>query len=374
MSTELKLDKESYFCTNLFYMKKLNLNYTCFLLIFLGLNGCLWLSGCDGSAKKAQEQALQDSIEAARLEEERLAEELERERTRPRTAADIQIRKELTYDDHTLEDSYEYEGTTRSFQWDKIKEKLAHIETFQRRELDYAVLQNYKNLNGESPLVKEWVRNDYTRVSDTLGTERYQSTPLFIPDERDAPTIYGRDGSLVALMSSDTLEYVKFEGLSLDGTWEVPKRYIKAIGRDIRLDHVVMVDVTNQNISTLEKSGEEWLVRSMNPATTGVHQPPYAHETPLGIFVVQEQKEKMYFLKDGSRTEIAGFAPFASRFTNGGYIHGVPTNYPQTSIIEYSWSLGTVPRSHMCVRNASSHAKFVYDMVEPMRALVVVIE
>ncbi len=68
----------------------------------------------------------------------------------------------------------------------------------------------------------------------------------------------------------------------------------------------------------------------------------------------------MIYLVDGSK-ETGGFAPYASRFTNGGYIHGVPVNAPRKSLIEYSPTLGTTPRSHMCVRNATSHAKFVYD-------------
>lgn len=59
---------------------------------------------------------------------------------------------------------------------------------------------------------------------------------------------------------------------------------------------------------------------------------------------VQEKKEKMFYTKDGS-SEIAGFAPYASRFTNGAYVHGIPTQYPNKSIIESSPTLGTTPRS-----------------------------
>ena len=65
---------------------------------------------------------------------------------------------------------------------------------------------------------------------------------------------------------------------------------------------------------------------------------------------------------------------YASRFTNGAYIHGVPVNAPGTEIIEWSWSLGTTPRSHMCVRNATSHARFIYDTMPLLATLVVVIE
>lgn len=295
------------------------------------------------------------------------------EKSRPRTKEDIVLKKELTFDKYTLEDNYPYKDTTRIFQWDKIKEKLAYVENFQSEKITYAILQNYKNKNGEAPTVKNFVRNEYTRVADTLGVERYQSAPLYIPGETQTPTIYGRDGSLVKLISSDTLDMVRIQGISFSGTWDVPKRYIKTLGDNIRFNHIVVVDVTNQNITLIEKSGSEWFIRSMNPATSGVHKPPYAMETPVGMFIIQENKPKMFYQKDGS-TEIEGFAPYASRFTNGGYIHGVPTNNPKGNIIEYSPTLGTIPRSHMCVRTASSHAKLIFDTAKPLQSLVFVID
>ncbi|MBE8714464.1 L,D-transpeptidase [Sphingobacterium hungaricum] len=312
------------------------------------------------------EERKKDSIEQVRKEEEK-------ERLRARTAADIKIEKDLSYNKHTLEDTYPYEDTTRVFQWEKIKEKLATVENFLNAKGTYAILQNYKNKNREAPVVKNYKRNAYKRVSDTLGVERYQSAPLYVVGETDAPVRYGRDGFLVKLASSDTLDMVKVEGISFEGTYDVPKRYVKNIGDSATFNHVVVVDVTNQNICTLEKTDKGWIVRSMNPATTGRHKPPYAMETPTGMFVIQEKKAKMYYHKDGT-TSIEGFAPYASRFTNGAYVHGVPVNNPKGAIIEYSWSLGTIPRSHMCVRNASSHAKFVYDWAKTLNALVIVID
>ncbi|MEG0648067.1 MAG: murein L,D-transpeptidase, partial [Bacteroides sp.] len=38
---------------------------------------------------------------------------------------DIEISKELLYDKHTLADTYPYKDTTRHFQWEKMKERLA---------------------------------------------------------------------------------------------------------------------------------------------------------------------------------------------------------------------------------------------------------
>lgn len=288
---------------------------------------------------------------------------------------EIIIEKELLYDQHTLEDTYPYKDTTREFQWEKMKERLSLLESIQKEPSQWAILQNYKNRNGEAPLVKVFKRDAYKRVSDTLGVERYQSVPLYLLTDTVIPEIYGRDGSLVRIKAMD--EDSKFARIQTvyDGEeeWYAPKKYIKQIGDTVVFDKAIFVDRHNQNIATLEHVGSKWLVRSMNPATTGQHRPPYAQETPLGMYVLQEKKSRMIYLVDGSK-ETGGFAPYANRFTNGAYIHGVPVNAPRKSLIEYSPSLGTTPRSHMCVRNATSHAQFVYDWAPVNKTIVFVLE
>ena len=262
---------------------------------------------------------------------------------KPLTAADIILAKELLFDKYTLKDEYPYQVTVRSFKWDAIRKCLAFIENLQYDANRWAIFQNYKNVNREAPLVRKYTQNVYRRIADTLGVERYQSVPLYLPSDTLVPERYGR-------------------------------RYVKLLSDSTQFNHVVVVDRGDQNIATLERLEEgTWAIRSMNPATTGMHRPPYAQETPLGMFVVQQKKSRMVFLKDGSAAT-GGYAPYASRFTNGAYIHGVPVNVPRTAMIEYSWSLGTTPRSHMCVRNATSHAKFVYDWAPTERSLVIVIE
>ena len=289
------------------------------------------------------------------------------------TAKDITLNKDIKFEKYLLDDEYPYNDTVRSFQWDKIKEKLAHIDNKVAKGGSWAIFSNYRNMNGEAPTVANFVRNEYKRVSDQYGVERYQSVPLFTPDSDTTLTRYGRDGWLVKILDSDTTEMVKVSGVSFEGEYLIPQRYLVKWGDTISINKVAVVDVTNQNIAVLEKREDEWYILSMNPATTGVHKPPYALETPVGIFAVQEQKQKMYYTKDGS-SELAGYAPFASRFTNGGYIHGVPVQYPRQSIIEWSPTLGTIPRSHMCVRNASSHSEFIYDWATVKETVVVVID
>ena len=318
---------------------------------------CL-LFGCKEEADRGLVQPVEQSVVSEEAAPDSVEAVLPFER-KPLTGADIILVKELLFDKYTLKDEYPYQDTVRSFKWDVIRKCLAFIENLQHEAARWAVFQNYKNRNQEAPLVRSYVRNVYRRIADTLGVERYQSVPLYLPTDTLVPERYGRDGALASLRGESGGFY---------------RRYIKLLADSTAFHRVVVVDRGDQNIATLERLEEgTWAIRSMNPSTTGMHRPPYAQETPLGMFVVQEKKSRMVFLKDGS-SATGGYAPYASRFTNGAYIHGVPVNVPRTAMIEYSWSLGTTPRSHMCVRNATSHAKFVYDWAPTERSLVIVIE
>lgn len=189
----------------------------------------------------------------------------------PVTAAQINLEKQLTYDQHTLADTYPYNNNTRQFQWDKVKERLAVLENMQDRPYRWAVLQNYKNLNKEAPLVKEFHRDEYNQVADEYGVERYQSVPLYTLNDTVTPLRYGRDGHPVRVLE-EGVNFLKVETLNFDGQWYVPRRYVKVMGDSVVYRHAIFVDRTNQNISTVEKVGDNWLIRSMNPATTGLQE------------------------------------------------------------------------------------------------------
>lgn len=330
---------------------------------------CVLCSCTSRTGQKTSEETLQ----ADSLAQDTIAETVAEPVVKKITPEEIQITKELLYDKYTLEDTYPYKDTTRSFQWDKIKEQLALLENIQMQPSQWAILQNYKNRNGEAPLVKNFKRNAYGRVADTLGVERYQSVPLYLLTDTIAPERYGQDGELTRFIE-DGENFVKAEPIFTEGEWMIPKKYVKVIGDTVVFNKAIFVDRHNQNITALERTEKgKWVVRSMNPSTTGLHRPPYAQETPLGMFVLQEKKVKMIFLKDGSK-ETGGYAPYASRFTDGAYIHGVPVNEPRKTQIEYSWSLGTTPRSHMCVRNATSHAKFIFNWAPVNETIIFVLE
>ena len=350
--------------------------YLCIDLNLLAMRGkvlwsvisfCLMLSGCakqqtkDVSTFFVSENACKAFAQSAIFTSKKLS------------ASDIVLTKELLYNRYTLGDTYPYGDTTRCFKWETMRKCLAFIENMQSDTVRWCVFSNYKNRNREAPLVRKYVRNVYKRVSDTLGVERYQSVPLYLPSDSLVPERYGRDGTLAYLQKEEG-SFFRISPVAIEEEWLIPKRYVKQLSDTTIFNHVIFVDRNDQNIATLERvSRGKWIIRSMNPATTGMHSPPYAQETPLGMFLLQEKKVRMIFLFFFG-TATGGYAPYASRFTNGAYIHGVPVNVPQTQMIEYSWSLGTVPRSHMCVRNATSHAKYVFDYMPLENTLIVVIE
>lgn len=293
--------------------------------------------------------------------------------TPPLLPEDILLTKDFLYEKYTLEDVYPYQDTTRSFKWEAIRRTLAFVENVQQEPTRWMVMQNYKNVNQYPPLVKHYTYNKSRLVADSLGVSRYQSVPLYAPSDTVTPELYGPDGSIAAYRGEEG-SFIRVKPLLIDHEWLVPKRYLYELADSVVFTHVIVVDRKDQNIATLELMERgKWKIRSMNPATTGKHNPPYGQETPLGIFVLQQKKRNMYFWKDGTR-EIGGYAPYASRFSCGAHIHGVPVNKPRTKEIEYSWSLGTTPRSHMCVRNATSHAQFIYNWAPTWSTLVVVLE
>lgn len=289
------------------------------------------------------------------------------------TVSAQRIERALEYDKYTLADTFKYGKTVRHIQWEKVRDAIGRVEKMQAGAPKWGVLQNKNNSNGESPLVKEWHRDEYKRVADDNNLERYQSAPLYGLDDSKTPVLYGRDGSPVKIIAEDSMGRLTVETVNFEGRWSVPAKYVKVLDEETKFGHVIVVDRTMQAVITLEHDGDRWLVRSINPATTGAHNPPYQQPTPLGIHVVQEKKPKMFYTGDGNST-IVGFAPWASRFSSGGYVHGVPVNNPHGQPIEFGATLGTIPRSHMCVRNATSHAKFVYDWAPTLKSLVVVIE
>lgn len=261
--------------------------------------------------------------------------------------------------------------TKRVFQFNKAYDAVLKAEQ-SAAEGPLTYINNYHNLKGSSPLY-------HGGETDSTGGRRSQSAPGY-PNLADLKEFsYLGDGTLVKVLSSGS-QYTRVS-LVYDGkNYFVPNKYVATPPAIAAVKKAVVIDRANQNEVVFEKIGGEWKVISYTLATTGTtgeyHQP-----TPLGFFYGIEKRERFYYYKDGT-TSIQGYAPYAVRFAGGAYMHGVPVNYKYNSNgsridpgkVEYSGTMGTVPLSHKCVRNYTSHAKFVYDWYTPGEVAVIVIE
>lgn len=261
--------------------------------------------------------------------------------------------------------------TKRVFQFDKMHEAVLKAEKV-ADDGPLTYINNYHNLKGYAPLYQG-------EELDKIGGRRSQSAPGY-PDPADLNEFnYLGDGTLVRVLSSGS-QYTRVALVKDERVYFVPNKYIATPAAVTAVKKAVVIDRANQNEVVFEKIGQEWKVISYTLATTGTtgkyHQP-----TPLGYYYGIEKRERFYYYKDGTTT-IQGYAPYTIRFAGGAYVHGVPVNYKFNSEggrvdpgrIEYSKTMGTVPLSHKCVRNFTSHAKFLYDWYTPGEVIVVVIE
>ncbi len=278
----------------------------------------------------------------------------------------------LKYTNYLVQEPYTYvvNGEERCFQFDVMREKIAVVEkAIGKYRLTY--IDNYKNRNGRAPKYKG-------TEADKLGNDRSAAAPAYANINDLNEFVYLTDGTLVEVLEEDE-EYTLVGVVGTDLEYSVPSQYIPENDNLKGLKKVIAVDRTNQNIVTFEKE-DIWNVTSYSMATTG-KVGRYHQATPLGYFYAIEKKPKFFYVKDGT-SQIEGYAPYAVRFTAGAYIHGVSTAYKYTKegtrmdpgINEFSSSIGTVPLSHKCVRNYTSHAKFIYNWYEHGKTIVIVIE
>jgi lipoprotein-anchoring transpeptidase ErfK/SrfK len=283
-------------------------------------------------------------------------------------------------------------ASLRGFQLGRAAKMIEALEAFTSKG-QTAFVHNYKNRAGAPPTLSG-------KTIDALGNRRDQSAPLY-----DAPSgilkRYLEDGSIVNVVEeSESWSRIALVD-TVDEYW-TPTRYLSRNNAVSALSQAIVVDRRSQNIAVFEKDSNGWTLISLSLATTGGND-KYRMPTPLGFFQAIEKRSRFQFLGDISK-KIEGYAPYATRFSGGAYIHGVPVSYvtktiepaigvgagsdasttapappPITKQIdpgmrEYLSSIGTVPLSHKCVRNYTSHAKFIYDWVRIGQSAVLVIE
>ncbi|KKH61988.1 hypothetical protein DU75_06875, partial [Methanosarcina mazei] len=210
----------------------------------------------------------------------------------------------------------------------------------------YGYISNYKDRNGSPPLKDG-------KAIDEYGIQAYQSAPAYPSLEDMSNFRYFPDGMIVFIHDEQD-EYFKVETLSYEGEYWIPKKYISFDDNLDGLEKVVVIDKSNQNQGVFEKIDNKWTLISYTLATTGATE-QNKFETPTGYFKVLQIRDKFYYLSDKTG-ELAGYAPYGTRFTAGAYIHGVPIDYIKKDgenidpgMEEYLFTIGTTPRSHKCV-------------------------
>jgi lipoprotein-anchoring transpeptidase ErfK/SrfK len=258
----------------------------------------------------------------------------------------------------------------RTFQFERMHEELENT----KRQVDghvTAYISNYKNYAGTAPLLNG-------RSIDDFGYRRYQSAPGYVEPDKKSYFRYLPDGLLLNVLE-ETDTFFRVKPVSFDGEYYVEKKYLSFKNSIQELTQVTVVDRENQNGATFAYRDGTWVMVSYTFVTTGM-QGQYSLPTPLGHYMAIQKRDRFLYYADGTQ-EIDGYAPYAIRFSGGGYIHGVPVQYRiegarkiDPGMKEYLHTIGTTPRSHMCVRNYTSHAKFLYDWMEIGQSAVIVIE
>ncbi len=285
----------------------------------------------------------------------------------------------------------------REFRLDAMAEKIKSLKVAVDNTKT-AFIYNVVDANGRAPMYKG------NLSVDNHGIKRYQSAPAYVEPNRSSDFRYMQDGLMVTILD-EVGGYYKVNAYDYEGIYYVPKRYVTQRNSINTLNQVVSVDITNQNVAAFDYVDGEWNLISISYATTGADN-EFAEPTISGSYQVI-QKVDFFRYRDDYTKEISGYAPYGIRFNGGAFIHGVPVNYKlvrknflvsdavydengevvQEAVyesrivdridpghIEYSASLGTVPLSHKCVRNITSHAKFLWDWLRLGESSVVIID
>ena len=119
----------------------------------------------------------------------------------------------------------------REFQWDKIRAGLRLLDSLRQNRPVGRSFKTTGTRTGKPLLVPEaFIADAYKRVSDTLGIERYQSVPLYLPEDTLTAERYGRDGALVKLLD-DSNRLFRIQTIYTNGEWLVPGKICQVDSR-----------------------------------------------------------------------------------------------------------------------------------------------
>jgi len=304
------------------------------------------------------------------------------------------------YENEVIKTGYVYSKivSLRTFRFELALEQIEHLESFFSTEKQMGKINNYKNYSGWAPRIDGG-------DTDAFGNKRDQSAPLYDSYDAESSFRYLSDGQIFDIIDDSYNMYYVYVPY-YDAYGYLPKKYVSTSNSVKELKQAIFVDVKNQNIFSLELLEDQWVVKSISFATSG-KESEYKEKTVPGYYAAIQKKDQFLYLDDITK-ELDGYAPYAIRFNGGAYLHGFPVNfhwktekklvspeefdeegiltkeavYEDIRIggpidpghIEYSYTLGTIPLSHKCVRNPTSHAEFMYNWINLDQSIIIIAE
>lgn len=307
--------------------------------------------------------------------------------------------KAFWYDSGKLKTGYIHSGLVEKRQYDYDR-ALAYAKQY-KEAIDagrIGRITNFRNAVGVAP------KFEGKEEADSFGILRYQAAAGYESPDLKSAFRYIQDGKIVNIIG-EAGDFYEVEVIDLEKTVFILKKFVTETSSVSTLSQIIFVDRKQQNEMTLEYGDSGWELVSYAQVTTGAND-EYRVPTDLGLFMAIAKKPKFEYLTDTTKI-LDGYAPYAIRFNGGAFLHGVPVDYilekkeevikpaqydskgklireavikttilskEDPGMIEMSSTLGTIPRSHKCVRNYTSHAKFLYDRIKIGEAAVVVFE
>lgn len=304
------------------------------------------------------------------------------------------------YEKNEIKTGYVYSKIVkfRTFRLELAKTKIDELVNYFVDHNNMATISNYKNINGYAPRYNG-------KSEDAFGNARDQSAPLYRSPDSNSEFRYLPDGLVVDVLGAEN-GYYKVHVFDHDSEGYISKKYLSFQNQVEKMNQAIIVDIKNQNISSYQLTEEKWVLKSLSYATTGMES-EFKEPTVPGTYAAIQKKDKFLYLDDKTK-ELDGYAPYAIRFNGGAYLHGFPVNYRWNKVqelvkdaeydeqgtliqeavyeekrvgspidpglIEYSYTLGTVPLSHKCVRNPTSHAEFLYNWIVLNEAMIIVVD
>ena len=260
----------------------------------------------------------------------------------------------------------------RGFYWDKMINKIEIVNDFITKAINaneqLYIITEYAPLSRDKPSKKDKFGNKNNQSIIGYTNSKKEGEIINIPDQ----TIFRIIGEENNMLKIETPFYGgPYFIEKVQGTYQKVENIKEEVNKFIAIDPSSQTEVLFQRIPETQK----YEVITYSYVTTG--KDGYgSYETPHGAFLIAFTRPYMTFTRHarpGDKTipgrsdlAVAGSAKYAVRFSGGGYMHGIPTNFNfkgSTLDTETAKKIGTYKESHKCVRHFDDQIEFIVKWI-----------